>query len=271
MQGHTLTSSLLRSLEYQIQELVQKLIDGQGLPLIKPPALRRMAGYEKTRVMVLRRLETQVGVRRAGGMKMASHPQILPVVGGREGGGREGGRGEEGGGRRRGEGGGGGRREGDPGGSEESRGDEDGLTPSDTASGRWEGEGGGRGGGREVEWLNYYKLRRRYVGKCKLVEMAGDKSSLPLPPPSSLSLLRVSLDPSTEVFSTSSNTSSSQLRTSYTRSQKPPSFPSSFSSESPSASTSCPREGSSRPPPNRGSPKQPNTIPLPSPSCPPSP
>ena len=71
----------LRALEYQIQELVQKLLDGQGLPLIKPPALRRMAGYEKTRVMVLRQLEAQLGVRRPNDLKMASDSQILPVVG----------------------------------------------------------------------------------------------------------------------------------------------------------------------------------------------
>lgn len=67
-------------MEYQIQELVQKLLDGQGLPLIKPLALRRMAGYEKTRVMVLRQLETQLGVRRADGLKMATDSQILPKV-----------------------------------------------------------------------------------------------------------------------------------------------------------------------------------------------
>jgi hypothetical protein len=66
-------------LEHQIQELVQKLLDGQGLPLIKPPALRRMAGYEKTRVMVLRQLETELGVRRPGDLKMATDSQILPV------------------------------------------------------------------------------------------------------------------------------------------------------------------------------------------------
>ena len=72
---------LHRALEYQIQELVHKLLDGQGLPLIKPPALRRMAGYEKTRVMVLRQLETAVGVRRPGELKMAMDAQILPVVG----------------------------------------------------------------------------------------------------------------------------------------------------------------------------------------------
>ena len=70
----------LRALEYQIQELVQKLLDGQGLPLIKPPALRRMSGYEKTRVMVLRQLETELGVRRAGELKMATDSQILPTV-----------------------------------------------------------------------------------------------------------------------------------------------------------------------------------------------
>ena len=69
-----------RVLEHQIQELVQKLLDGQGLPLIKPPALRRMAGYEKTRVMVLRQLETELGVRRPGDLKMATDSQILPVV-----------------------------------------------------------------------------------------------------------------------------------------------------------------------------------------------
>lgn len=68
-------------MEYQIQELVQKLLDGQGLPLIKPPALRRMAGYEKTRVMVLRQLETQLGLRRPNELKMATDSQILPVVG----------------------------------------------------------------------------------------------------------------------------------------------------------------------------------------------
>ena len=71
---------LFRVLEHQIQELVQKLLDGQGLPLIKSPSLRRMAGYEKTRVMVLRQLETDLGVRRPGELKMATDPQILPVV-----------------------------------------------------------------------------------------------------------------------------------------------------------------------------------------------
>ena len=76
---HSCTRS--RTLEYQIQELVQKLLDGQGLPLIKPPALRRMAGYEKTRVMVLRQLETQLGLRRPGELTMATDSQILPVVG----------------------------------------------------------------------------------------------------------------------------------------------------------------------------------------------
>ena len=59
---------------------MQKLLDGQGLPLIKPQALRRMAGYEKTRVMLLRQLETQLGVRRPGELKMAIDSQILPVV-----------------------------------------------------------------------------------------------------------------------------------------------------------------------------------------------
>lgn len=71
---------LFRALEFQIQELVNKLVDGQGLPLIKPPALRRMASYEKTRVMILRQLEHELGVRRPGELKMATDSQILPVV-----------------------------------------------------------------------------------------------------------------------------------------------------------------------------------------------
>ena len=71
---------LPRALEYQIQELVQKLLDGQGLPLIKPPALRRMASYEKTRVMVLRQLEMQLGIRRPSNLTLATDSQILPVV-----------------------------------------------------------------------------------------------------------------------------------------------------------------------------------------------
>ena len=56
------------------------MIDGQGLPLIKPPALRRMAGYEKTRVLVLRQLESQLGVRRPDELKLATGSQILTVV-----------------------------------------------------------------------------------------------------------------------------------------------------------------------------------------------
>ena len=76
----TTTNVPHRALEYQIQELVHRLLDGQGLPLIKPPALRRMSGYEKTRVMVLRMLETVLGVRRPGELKMATDSQILPVV-----------------------------------------------------------------------------------------------------------------------------------------------------------------------------------------------
>ena len=78
--GKNVLCLFYRVLEHQIQELVQKLLDGQGLPLIKPPALRRMAGYEKTRVMVLRQLETELGVRRPGDLKMATDSQILPVV-----------------------------------------------------------------------------------------------------------------------------------------------------------------------------------------------
>ena len=78
--GKNVLCLFYRVLEHQIQELVQKLLDGQGLPLIKPPALRRMAGYEKTRVMVLRQLEMELGVRRPGDLKMATDSQILPVV-----------------------------------------------------------------------------------------------------------------------------------------------------------------------------------------------
>ena len=82
---HTLThitSHHLRTLENQIQELVTKIIDGQGLPWPKPAHLKRLASYEKTRVMLLRQLEVKLGVRQPDEFVMATEPQIAHVVGG---------------------------------------------------------------------------------------------------------------------------------------------------------------------------------------------
>ena len=78
MHTHTHTH---RALENQIQDLVTKITEGQGLPWPKPAHLKRLASYEKTRVMLLRQLEIKLGVRQPDEFVMATEPQIAHVVG----------------------------------------------------------------------------------------------------------------------------------------------------------------------------------------------
>lgn len=70
-----------RTLENQIQDLVTKITEGQGLPWPKPAHLKRLASYEKTRVMLLRQLEVKLKVRQPDEFVMATEPQIAHVVG----------------------------------------------------------------------------------------------------------------------------------------------------------------------------------------------
>lgn len=63
-----------------MQELVKKLLDGQGLPWPKPAYLKHLAGQEKTRVQVLRLLEEKLGIREADEMVLATSDQIIAVV-----------------------------------------------------------------------------------------------------------------------------------------------------------------------------------------------
>lgn len=67
-------------MELQIQELVVKIMEGQGLPWPKPAYLKRLAYQERSRVMVLRLLEEKLGIREAGEMVMATSDQIIAVV-----------------------------------------------------------------------------------------------------------------------------------------------------------------------------------------------
>ena len=69
-----------RALEFQIQEIVTKILDGQGLPWPKPPSLKRLVSHEKTRVLILRLLEIKLGVRRQDEMTMFTNSRIMPVV-----------------------------------------------------------------------------------------------------------------------------------------------------------------------------------------------
>ncbi len=59
---------------------MKNITDGQGLPWPKPAYLKRLASQEKTRVIVLRLLEEQLGVRKFGKMVSASSDQIVSVV-----------------------------------------------------------------------------------------------------------------------------------------------------------------------------------------------
>ena len=70
-------------LEGQIQELVKRVVEGQGLPWPKPAGLKKLASHEKTRVMVLRQLEVELAVRNPDDLRMATSPQIAVVVSGR--------------------------------------------------------------------------------------------------------------------------------------------------------------------------------------------
>ena len=69
-----------RALENQINDLVTKITEGQGLPWPKPAHLKRLASYEKTRVMLLRQLEIKLRVRQPDEFVMATEPQIAHVV-----------------------------------------------------------------------------------------------------------------------------------------------------------------------------------------------
>ncbi len=62
-----------------------KISEGQGLPWPKPPALKKLASYEKTRVIVLRMLENKLGLRRSSELALSEEPRITAVVS-REGG-----------------------------------------------------------------------------------------------------------------------------------------------------------------------------------------
>ena len=55
-------------------------MEGQGLPWPKPAYLKRLAGQERSRVMVLRILEEKLGIREPGEMVMATSEQIIAVV-----------------------------------------------------------------------------------------------------------------------------------------------------------------------------------------------
>ncbi len=57
-----------------------KILDGQGLPWPKPPGLKRLATFEKTRVVVLRLLETKLGLRRSSELATSVDTEILLVV-----------------------------------------------------------------------------------------------------------------------------------------------------------------------------------------------
>ena len=63
---HTHTHNF-RALENQNQELVTKITEGQGLPWPMQAHLKRLAGYEKTRVMLLQHMEVRLKVRPATG------------------------------------------------------------------------------------------------------------------------------------------------------------------------------------------------------------
>lgn len=68
------------SLELQMQELVMKIMDGQGLPWPKPAYLKRLAYQERSRVCVLRILEEKLGIREPSDTALASSDQIIAVV-----------------------------------------------------------------------------------------------------------------------------------------------------------------------------------------------
>lgn len=57
-----------------------KITEGQGLPWPKPAHLKRLASYEKTRVMLLRHLEVKLRVRQPDAFVMATEPQIAHIV-----------------------------------------------------------------------------------------------------------------------------------------------------------------------------------------------
>ena len=80
--AYLLPSLSSSGLELQIQDLVSKIVDGQGLPWPKPAYLKRLASQEKTRVLVLRLLEEKLGVREPGETVMATSDQIIAVVSG---------------------------------------------------------------------------------------------------------------------------------------------------------------------------------------------
>ena len=63
-----------------MNELVARLLDGQGLPWPKPPYLKQVASQERARVLALRMLETRLGVRRPTDTVMATSTQMRPVV-----------------------------------------------------------------------------------------------------------------------------------------------------------------------------------------------
>ena len=68
-------------MDNQVMEFVGKVVSGQGLPWPKPAALKRLAMYEKTRVLILRHLEEKLGVRTSNDVVMATSAQVTPVVG----------------------------------------------------------------------------------------------------------------------------------------------------------------------------------------------
>ena len=69
-----------RTIDNQIVDIVTKVVAGQGIPWLRSAALKRLAGYEKTRVVILRHLEERVGVRTGSEVVMATSPQISHVV-----------------------------------------------------------------------------------------------------------------------------------------------------------------------------------------------
>ena len=63
-----------------IQDLVNKIMDGQGIPWPKPLSMKTLAAEEKSRVAVLRVLEVKLGVRKPSNIVMATEERIQHVV-----------------------------------------------------------------------------------------------------------------------------------------------------------------------------------------------
>lgn len=63
-----------------IQDLVSRVMDGQGIPWPKPPGMKTLAAEEGSRVAVLRMLEVRLGVRKPSDIVMATQERIQHVV-----------------------------------------------------------------------------------------------------------------------------------------------------------------------------------------------